>query len=1110
MEKPVLEKKKEEVTYFKLNNQINIPIDGKIPLHKDKEAAKAFFLEHVNPNTVFFHTLKEKIDYLIENKYIEKEFIDKYSFKFIKQLFNKAYKKKFRFKSFMGAHKFYSQYALKTNDGERYLERFEDRMSFVALYLANGDEELALNLIEELMEQRYVPATPTLLSSGRKRRGELVSCFLLSMTDDMNSIGRTVNSALQLSKMGGGVGINLTSLRASGDPIKGIDNAASGVVPVMKLLEDSFSYANQLGQRQGAGAVYLNVFHPDIVSFLSTKKENADEKIRVKTLSLGLVVPDKFYELAKNDEYMYLFSPYDVNQEYGIDYSYLDITKKYNELVDNPNIRKSKIKARELENEISKLQQESGYPYIINIDTVNRANNIDGQVIMSNLCVTGDTKLLTDNGYTTAKKLYEEGKDLKVVIDNRTKEMNSKEEGTEIVPAIPMQLTAKQAKVYKVTTKQGFEIEATEWHKFYVRNQDGSIAKKQLNELKTGEKLLVQSGEGAYGKNHDPELAYLLGVLAGDGTILNLKNNNYQAKFYLYENKMNLSGKIEYLLKNVIERYADRSFKHNADMSPTFKKGADNLLVLCSGVFGYIINKFFGVNKGTKTDIPEFILNGDKETISAYLSGLYQMDASVNANHNTKALTIEWTSINKKAVKDVQMLLLNMGIYSTIYKRNRKSSILPDGKGGSKLYRVKDTYKLSIQDRYSRELFMEYIELKENDEAKFELFKPIMTSNISRKPKHKYTAEIEKIEFSCVEDVYDTTQENYHSLIFNGIVTGNCSEILQIQEPSKLNSDQTYEVMGSDISCNLGSTNIPKLMKSKDFGRSIKSMVRALTFVTDNTSIEEVPTVKNGNEKYHTVGLGAMGLHAFLAKKHIQYGSEEALEFTDTYFKLLNYWSLVESNNIAQERNESFYGFDRSKYASGEYFDQYYEKDTTFKHDKIRILFKDIFIPRVEDWKQLAESVKEFGLYHAYRLAVAPNGSIGYVTETTSSLHPITQRVEERQEKKTGKTYYPAPYLSDKTIPYYQTAYETDMRKVIDTYAAAQKHIDQGMSLTLFMPSVIPDGLYEWKTNNEFTTRDLNILRHYAFNKGIKSLYYVRTYTGSEEVGANECESCSI
>lgn len=247
MEKPKEVKAKDEVTYFKLNNQLNRVVDGNIDLRKDKEATKALFLEKINPNTVFFHTLEEKIDYLIEHDYIEEEFIKKYNFKFIKKLFKKAYDFKFRFKSFMSAYKFYQQYALKTNDGEHYLERYEDRNTFTALFLADGDEQLATDILTELMNQSYQPATPTFLNAGKKRRGEFVSCFLIDVPDDMSGIARNITQSLELSKRGGGVGINLSNIREAGAPIKGVKNASSGVIPVMKLLEDSFSYANQLG-----------------------------------------------------------------------------------------------------------------------------------------------------------------------------------------------------------------------------------------------------------------------------------------------------------------------------------------------------------------------------------------------------------------------------------------------------------------------------------------------------------------------------------------------------------------------------------------------------------------------------------------------------------------------------------------------------------------------------------------------------------------------------------------------------------------------------------------------------------------------------------------------
>lgn len=386
MESPELNKKVKEDTYFTLNNLLNIPKDGRIQLEKDKEAVKAYFLEYVNPNTVFFHTLDEKLDYLVENNYIKEDLLNKYNRKFIKKLFKRIYNGKFRFRSFMGAYKFYSQYAMKTDDGSRFLERYEDRLAFNALGLANGNEQLGLDLADELINQRYQPATPTFLNIGKSRAGEMVSCFLLTLADDMNSIGRSINSALQLSKLSGGVGLNLSNIRANNDPIKGVYGLADGVIPIMKIFEDSFSYANQGGARDGAGVVYLNIFHPDVVDFLSVRKENADEKVRIKTLSLGLIVPDKFYELIKNNENMYLFSPHDVEKEYGEPFSYIDITEEYENMVNNPNIRKSKIKARDLETEISNLQNESGYPYIINIDSANRSNPVDGKIIMSNLC----------------------------------------------------------------------------------------------------------------------------------------------------------------------------------------------------------------------------------------------------------------------------------------------------------------------------------------------------------------------------------------------------------------------------------------------------------------------------------------------------------------------------------------------------------------------------------------------------------------------------------------------------------------------------------------------------------------------------------------------------
>jgi ribonucleoside-diphosphate reductase alpha chain len=703
----------EALDYHALNAMLNLYDDeGKIQLDKDRMAAKQYFLQHVNQNTVFFHNLREKLDYLVTEGYYEQDVLDQYSFNFVRDLFDQAYAKKFRFPTFLGAFKYYTSYTLKTFDGKRYLERYEDRICMVALTLAGGNEQLARDLVEEIITGRFQPATPTFLNAGKKQRGELVSCFLLRVEDNMESIGRSINSALQLSKRGGGVALSLTNIREAGAPIKQIENQSSGIIPVMKLLEDSFSYANQLGARQGAGAVYLNAHHPDIMRFLDTKRENADEKIRIKTLSLGVVVPDITFELARNNEDMYLFSPYDVERVYGVPFTEISVTEKYREMVADARITKKKIKAREFFQVIAEIQFESGYPYIMFEDTVNRANPIDGRITMSNLC----------------------------------------------------------------------------------------------------------------------------------------------------------------------------------------------------------------------------------------------------------------------------------------------------------------------------------------------------------------------------------------------------SEILQVSEASTFNDDLSYKHLGKDISCNLGSLNIAMAMDSSDFGKTIETSIRALTAVSDMSHISSVPSIEKGNDDSHAIGLGQMNLHGYLARERIHYGSEEGVDFTNIYFYTVTYHALRASNRLAVERGSSFKGFEKSKYASGDYFDKYTEQEWKPATEKVQALFDGagIHIPTREDWLELKKAVMASGLYNQNLQAVPPTGSISYINHSTSSIHPIVSKIEIRKEGKIGRVYYPAPFMTNDNLDYYEDAYEIGPEKIIDTYAAATQHVDQGLSLTLFF-------------RDTATTRDINRAQIYAWKKGIKTIYYVRlrqmALSGTEVQG---CVSCTL
>ena len=388
-----------------LNNEIMVKNGDDFQLEKDKEAVYSYFVDYVNKNTVFFHNLREKMKYLIKNDYYI-DFYQMYTHEEIKEVFKLVYNKKFRFASFMSASKFYQSYALKDDTENKFLERYEDRIAIVSLYLAQGNLEKAKEYALMLINQEYQPATPTFLNSGKKRSGELVSCFLDEMGDNLSGIGYVFDSAMKLSSLGGGVSINLSKIRARSEAIKGVEGRASGVLPIMKILEDIFSYANQLGQRAGAGAVYLNVFHADINEFLDSKKINVDEKIRIKTLSTGVIIPDKFMELAEQDEVCYIFYPHTVFLEYGKYLDDMDINEMYEKLVDNPNVKKKKINARELLVKISQSQKESGYPYLFFKDNANKEHALKeiGDIKFSNLC----TEIMQLSEISDISPYYEE------------------------------------------------------------------------------------------------------------------------------------------------------------------------------------------------------------------------------------------------------------------------------------------------------------------------------------------------------------------------------------------------------------------------------------------------------------------------------------------------------------------------------------------------------------------------------------------------------------------------------------------------------------------------------------------------------------------------------
>ncbi|WP_413006903.1 class 1b ribonucleoside-diphosphate reductase subunit alpha [Paenibacillus sp. 1P03SA] len=678
--------------------------DGFYQLEKDQEAV-VVYLEEIASKSLTFPGVMDRIRYMVDEGYYYAEVLDEYSPEQIEEIHVLAEVSAPPFASYMAASKFYREYALKTRDKSTYLESYAQRLAIAALHLGRGDFVRAKELLWGYVNG-FQPATPTILNAGKKRRGEFVSCFLLELDDSLNSIGFNIVTAMQLSKIGGGVALNLSKLRGRGEPIKEEENAAKGIIPVARLLEDGFSYADQQGQRKGAGAVYYNVFGWDVEELLDAKKINADAGSRLQTLSIGLIVPNKFYDLAEKNAPYYVFAPYSVFKAYGQHLDDMNLDEMYDTLVADPRVKKRQLDARDMLTRIAISQLESGYPYIMNRDNANKVHPLKalGNVKMSNLC-------------------------------------------TEI-----------------------FQLQTT----------------------------------------------------------------------------------------SVISDYG---------------------------------------------------------------------------------------------------------------------------------------------------------------------------------------------------------------------------------QPDEINLD---------ISCNLGSINIVTAMASRDLRRVVHAGMDSLTSVSDMTNISNAPSVRKANELMHSVGLGAMNLQGYLVKNKISYQSALGREFADVFFMSMNYYSLERSMQIAKERGGTFYGFEKSDYATGEYFTQYLENDFRPKSERISQLFEGMDVPGPEDWARLMADVQQYGIWHSYRMAIAPTQSISYVQNATSSVLPIVDLVETRTYAN-STTYYPAPFLAPDNQVSYTTAFNMDQYRIIDMVATIQRHVDQGISTILFVDSNTP-------TNR--------LVRYYLYakRKGLKSLYYTR----NKLLSADECTSCAV
>jgi ribonucleotide reductase alpha subunit len=665
-----------------------------------------------------------------------------------------------------------------------------------------------------------------------------------------------------------GVGYEFSTLRPRGAYVSGAGAYTSGPLSFMDIFDKMCFTVSSAGGRRGAQMGTFDVGHPDVMEYIRAKREDA----RLRQFNLSLLITDEFMQAVREDRDWKLAFPLS-RMEYESDQPDLSDATKFQwrewpvhegYVVNDEGLVACKIyktlPARRMWDVIMTSTYDFAEPGFILIDRVNEMNNNwwCENIRATNPCVTADTRLATRFGLVRIGDLYDAGVEIQATVDRRAL---GGEKGTEVRPAVPAFMTAPSADVYRVVTKAGYEIKATQWHDFYTTR-----GKIKLKDLKVGDGLLVQSGKGQFGGCASQELGLILGLITGDGHFTG-RDGQRAAVIDLWGEDRDFAQEIVGLVNSMIAGWQKSRRQYRVS---TVSVPERNLLEIRSVLLARVL-EHYGFTAAAKTRVPELIWRGNEPCVVGYLRGLFQTDGTVQRDDKNAYCTIRLASSQPSLLKDVQMLLANFGIFCRILKRREAGQrLLPDGKGGRKLYDCKADYELIIGSE-SRDRFMEeigFISAAKNE--KYRGWKEQHPDSYSE----KFVSEIASIEYVGKEAVFDTTQDDHNTLIFNGLVTGNCGE-------------QALPPYGS---CLLGSVNLTRFVKHPftDFAEfdwsEYREVVKVFTRMLDNVvEVNGLPLEKQRDEilRKRRHGMGFLGLGSTMTLLRMKYGSPEAVQFTE-------------------------------------------------------------------------------------------------------------------------------------------------------------------------------------------------------------------------------------
>ena len=938
----------------------------------------------------------------------------------------------------------------------------------------HGDNIEKVKETYELMSQKYFThATPTLFNAGTPHP-QLSSCYLISMENDsIEGIYNTLKDCAMISKWAGGIGLHIHNVRASGSHIRGTNGLSNGIVPMLKVFNNTAKYVDQGGgKRNGSFAIYLEPWHADIEMFLQMRKNHGDEELKARDLFYALWIPDLFMERIKSDGTWTLMCPDEcpgLSDVYGEEFNAL-----YTKYETQGKGRRT-VKARELWFQVLDAQMETGTPYLLYKDACNRKSNQKniGIIKSSNLCVAPETTILTDNGHI----------EIQTLVGKKVNVWNGEE-----FSEVEIFKTGENQELIDVYISDGCKLTCTKYHKFFIQNNYSKKSKEliEAKDLKIGDKIIKSNYPIIDGKE-TMNYSYTHGFFCGDGTY---SNNNLEESRCQYKC---LDG--HYFCKRHID-FESEYFKNdeNTDKSQCnglsyTKKPISYLYDEKKELVKYMNYRYITENNNRITiqlplDIEEKYFVPLKCSINdkmEWLSGYCDADGCIVNNKNNQQLQL--ASINKDFLLNIKFMLQTCGINPKISKsRDKGFSHLPDGKDGYKDFATQPLYRLLITSNdlvQLIELGFSPKRLKLNP-----LNKPTRNANQFIK--------IEKIvDEGRIDDTYCFTEPKRNAGIFNGIITSQCTEILEYSD------DKETAV------CNLASIALPSFVdkSSETIIFNYEKLHEITRVVTENLNriidINFYPTPKTerSNFRHRPIGIGVQGLADVFMMMNIPFHSEEAKQINRQIFETIYHGALEKSCELARKEGP-YETFDGSPASQGILQFDLWGVNPNEQEQRY-------------DWDGLKEKIKMFGLRNSLLVAPMPTASTSQILGFNECIEPITSNIYNRRTL-AGEFILANKYLMNDLIELdlwnekiknniianhgsiqhieiipqhirdkYKTVWEIPMRHLIDMAADRGAYICQSQSLNLWLE----DPNYSMLTSMHF----------YSWSKGLKTgIYYLR------------------